>query len=102
MLPTIDKERTGRWLKFLFQYKGLTVKEAKEYLSLTCVQTIYRWFKGETIPTVDNLYVLSELLDMPMDSLIIGSRPPKSGRQYSRVYRLFYYCDSLRNLQLAS
>ena len=98
MIPTIDKERTGRWLKFLFEFKGLTAKDVKEYLSLACVQTIYRWFKGETIPTVDNLYMLSELLDRPMDNLILGNCPSKTDDHCSREYRFFFYYDNLHPL----
>jgi len=74
MYPTIDSIKTGQKIKELMLEKDLTPKDIQEYLSLTCIQTVYRWFKGTTIPSIDNLYALSELFDVTMDEIIQGNR----------------------------
>lgn len=74
MLPTIDMKATGIHLRAVFNEKGITVRTVQEYLGLASVQAVYHWFHGISLPSIDNLYALSELLNMPMDDLIIGNR----------------------------
>ena len=74
MIPTIDKERTGRRLRLILNYRGISVLDIKEALSLGCVQSVYHWLNGKSLPTLDNLYALSELFDVSMDTLICGNK----------------------------
>ena len=69
MYPMIDKEKTGRWLKALFMVKGVRPKDIQAYLSLGCIQTVYRWLDGTNIPSMDHLYALSGLLGITRWSL---------------------------------
>ena len=59
MFPTIDKQRTGDRIRMLMKQQNITVKQIQEYLNLSCVQGIYHWLDGTSMPTVDNLYALS-------------------------------------------
>ena len=34
-------------------------------------RAIYKWQKGESLPTVDNLYALGNLLEVPMDQILV-------------------------------
>ncbi len=68
--PVIDKKKMGDTLKNYMQEQGLTARDVQEYLGLACVQTVYRWTAGISIPTVDNLYALSRLMHVPIDALI--------------------------------
>lgn len=70
--PGVDRKKTGMRLKALLEVHGYTVAMVQEYLGLSCPQTIYRWFEGRNIPSVDNLYAMSYLLKVPMDCLIEG------------------------------
>ena len=47
----------------------------QKYMNLSCVQTVYHWLDGTSIPSIDNLYALSSLFKMPMDALVCGNRP---------------------------
>lgn len=35
------------------------------------VQTIYNWFSGKNMPTLDNLVVLAQVLSVSIDDIII-------------------------------
>ncbi|MBR0396868.1 MAG: helix-turn-helix transcriptional regulator [Eubacterium sp.] len=74
MYPTIDKVKTGQKIKKLLRQRGISVKDVQDYLGLACVQGIYHWLDGRSLPTVDNLYALSELLVVPVDCLLVGNR----------------------------
>ena len=39
----------------------LTVKAVQQFLGLGSAQSIYHWLNGISLPTIDNLYALSEL-----------------------------------------
>ena len=74
MTPIIDREKTGKLMRRIMDMRGLSVHDVQEFLSLGCVQSVYHWFDGKSMPTLDNLYALSELLQVPMDMLVVGDR----------------------------
>ena len=67
----IDMKRTGNNIKRMIEAAGYTPRMIQEYLHLSCVQPIYRWYKGLILPTVDHLLSLSELLDVHMEELLV-------------------------------
>jgi len=69
--PNIDMKMTGLRLKRLISNAGYTVKDIQNYLHLSCPQPVYRWYKGKILPSVDNLFMLSELLNVHMEELLV-------------------------------
>ena len=69
--PNIDMQRTGRKLKHMIESAGYTPRIIQEYLHLSCVQPIYRWYKGMILPSVDHLFMLSELLNVHMEDFLV-------------------------------
>lgn len=74
MIATIDKEKTGKQIRLLMMKRGLTVMDVKNALDLGCVQSVYHWMDGQSLPTLDNLYALSDLLKVPLDLIVCGNR----------------------------
>lgn len=69
--PNIDLQQTGKKLKHILESAGYTPRMIQEYLHLSCVQPIYRWYKGLILPSVDHLLMLSELLNVHMEELLV-------------------------------
>lgn len=69
--PCIDMEMTGRKIKDLIEAAGYTPRMIQDILHLSCVQPIYRWYKGLILPSVDHLLMLSELLGVHMEELLV-------------------------------
>lgn len=69
--PNIDMQRTGVRMKHMIEAAGYTPRMIQEYLHLSCVQPIYRWYKGLILPSVDHLFMLSELLGVHMEDLLV-------------------------------
>ena len=97
MVPEIDTRKTGEQIRKYMNLRGLTVQDVKTYLSLGCVQSVYHWLDGKSMPTLDNLYALSQLLRVPMDLLVVGNRSdepewnlPVAAIRLMRYYRLIY------------
>ena len=53
--------------------KGITARELQIIMDFPYVQTIYNWFAGKNMPTIDNLVVLAKILAVPMDDLVVTS-----------------------------
>lgn len=74
MFPMIDRQATGENLRMLMNQRGITVKDVQQYLGLASVQSVYHWLSGISMPTIDNLYALSELFLIPIDEMVCGNR----------------------------
>ena len=90
MFPTIDKKKTGIHLRKIMDDRGFTVKDIQQYLGLGSVQSVYHWLNGISMPTIDNLYALSELFQMPVDDMLCGNR------KRFHVHKNQFRCERLR------
>ena len=48
-----------------------TVRELQSYFGFEEPRAIYKWQKGESLPTVDNLYALGVLFEVPIDQILV-------------------------------
>lgn len=71
IFPVIDMAATGRKIKALREHNGYSVQDVQLYFGFDQPQAIYSWQRGETLPTVDNLYALSTLLGEPMKNILV-------------------------------
>lgn len=42
-------------------------------------QDVYKWQRGDSLPTVDNLYALSRLFETTVDDILRGEREEDEG-----------------------
>ena len=78
VFPVIDPVATGENIVRLRKDRGLTVRDLQAFFGFEEPQAIYKWQRGKSLPTVDNLYALSALLDVPMDEILVTARPKLS------------------------
>ena len=57
--PVIDLQATGRRIKEVREKKGITVKTLQMYLGFNEPVSIYKWQRGECLPTFDNMYAMA-------------------------------------------
>ena len=69
--PVIDLAATGDNIRRLRMERGLTVRELQSYFGFEEPRAIYKWQKGEALPSVDNLYALGTLFEVPMDQILV-------------------------------
>ena len=73
--PVIDPVATGANIVRLRQERGLSVRDLQAFFGFEEPQAIYKWQRGQSLPSVDNLYALGSLLEVPMDEILISARP---------------------------
>lgn len=106
MFPTINLRETGINLHRIMDKRGITPKDIKEFLNLGSIQTVYNWCNGLNMPTIDNLYALSQLLQAPIDEIVCGNRKPILPKtivvlENARDRRLYVYYKRLCEMQVA-
>lgn len=81
MEARIDIKLTGLKIKKYILKEGYDVKCIQMYLGLACPQSIYKWFRGESLPSVEHLHKLSKLFNVHMEDLLViidtGDGPAK-------------------------
>ena len=98
--PHIDMKQTGKLLKRLIFENGYTVKEVQQYLNLSCPQPVYRWMKGEILPSLDHMYALSRFFGMHMEDMIVPKQENEvivemgMYEQMTKRYAAYYQCFS--------
>ncbi|MBE5773561.1 MAG: helix-turn-helix transcriptional regulator [Clostridiales bacterium] len=69
--PTINAVATGRNITRLRMQRGMSVRELQLAMGFATPQAIYKWQQGLSLPTVDNLVILSAILRVPIDSILV-------------------------------
>jgi len=90
--PTLNILQTGQKIRQLMKRQNYSVHDLQTFLGFATPQSIYHWFSGRNMPTIDNLYALSSLFHVPVDSMLCGSREDKwYFTSYSSYHRLLSY-----------
>ena len=111
--PVIDPVATGENIVRLRQERGLSVRDLQAFFGFEEPQAIYKWQRGKSLPSLDNLYALGALLDVPLDEILVSARPQlnmivleqQADACCSAIYidRLFWVRqdkDALRSVQM--
>lgn len=75
--PVINMKATGKHLEKIMKEEGVTPKFFARIMGWEKPQAIYRWYYGETLPTLDTLAVLARVLNRSVESLLIMNEIPR-------------------------
>lgn len=68
--PEIDMVETGHQIYTLCEKNGLSASLIESLLNISN-QSVYNWFSGKSLPSLDNLLALSTLLNVSMNELLV-------------------------------
>ena len=71
--PVIDPVATGANIARLRRERGLTVRDLQQFFGFEEPQAIYKWQRGQSLPSIDNLYALSALFQLSMNEILVPS-----------------------------
>ena len=69
--PTINMAATGANIRALIKNKGLKVADVQIRCGFNTPQAIFKWMRGDAMPSIDNLVILSHLLGVTIDQIIV-------------------------------
>lgn len=92
--PVLDIKATGERINQLRKDNNLRVTDVAEYMGFESTQAVYKWQRGESLPTVDNLYALSRLLNTSVDDILIGEkeRDDDPSISFLLLYFSLFFC----------
>ena len=70
----IDFVETGKNIRKIRQGLGLSVMDVSDFFCGMSRNSIYKWERGETLPTLENLYALAWFFRVSLDELIVRNR----------------------------
>ena len=70
-IPSIDMVATGMNINRLRRQAGITVQDIRQVMGFSTPQAIYKWLRGDALPTLDNLVILAAMLGPTMDAIIV-------------------------------
>jgi len=73
-VPYIDILATGRNIDRLRLKAGLSVRELQMLFGFSTPQAIYKWLRGDAMPTLDNLVILADILNVTLDEIVVVER----------------------------
>ncbi len=73
-MPTIDMMETGKNLERLRKLAGISVRDLQNVFGFGTPQAIYKWQHGTAMPTIDNLVVLADVLQVRIDDILVIDR----------------------------
>lgn len=80
--PILDLQATGRQIKRIRMEKQISVIDICEYMGFENPQAVYKWQRGESLPTVDNLFALSRLFETPIDNILCEKKEAQASFSY--------------------
>ncbi len=70
-MPVINMTATGMNIARLRKNAGMTVRDLQAIFGFANPQAIYKWQRGETMPTLDNMIVLAAVFSVTVDEILV-------------------------------
>ena len=71
VLPSIDMAATGSNIVRMRRQTGMSVQDLQQVFGFSTPQAIYKWQRGDAMPTLDNLVVLAAVFGTTLDAIIV-------------------------------
>lgn len=68
---TIDPEATGRNIRVLMAQNGYDIDDVREACGNVSPQAVYKWLSGKSLPSIDNLKILSVIFGTTMEGILV-------------------------------
>ena len=78
-LYAIDMAATGHRIQHLRLRAGLSVRDLQTCFGFITPQAIYKWQRGQSLPTLDNMVMLAQILGVTVDEIIVYSAAREAG-----------------------
>lgn len=67
----IDRKATGTRLKRLLQERGMKAADLQRFLSLENHQPVYKWLNGKSLPSLEHLCRIAEVLETSVEDILV-------------------------------
>ncbi len=75
-IPVIDMTATGRNIDRLRRDAGMTVRQLQAVFGFSTPQAIYKWQRGDAMPTLDNIVALAAVFGVTVEDILVFQDSP--------------------------
>lgn len=68
---SIQQRETGQRIRQLLRENGYTIRDVQEAMGFENPQAVYKWTSGKSLPSLDNLLILSKILNTSMENILV-------------------------------
>ena len=68
---SINMEATGANIKRMIKASGYSVRDIMAITGISTEQAVYKWFRGESIPTIETMLILCNALSININELLV-------------------------------
>ena len=65
---------TGANIKAIIKSKGFKIVDIQTRCGFTTPQAIFKWLRGDSMPTIDNMVILADMLGVTIDQMIVTNK----------------------------
>ena len=87
--PQIDVRATGQNIDRLLKQRQISIRTLQTFFGFDSPRAIYKWLRGEHLPSVDHLYALGKLLNTPLQDILIERSQDDQDVPFMQPWRLF-------------
>lgn len=73
-MPVIDVKATGANIKAIMKMKGFKIADVQERCGFNTPQAIFKWMRGDALPTIDNMIIIADMFGVTIDQIVIIKR----------------------------
>ncbi|MBP3272575.1 MAG: helix-turn-helix transcriptional regulator [Ruminococcus sp.] len=73
-MPVIDMKATGSNIRSMIRSKGFRIADVQAKCGFNTPQAIFKWMRGDAVPTIDNMIILADMLGVTIDQIVVITR----------------------------
>ena len=70
-IPMVNMAATGANIKALIKANGLKVSDIQNKCGFNTPQSIFKWMRGDAMPSIDNPVILAYILNVTIDEILV-------------------------------
>ena len=73
-MVTINMTATGTNIKKMMKDRNLKAKDLQAACGFGTPQTVFKWTRGDCMPTIDNMFIIADMFGCKVDDIVIVDR----------------------------
>lgn len=70
-MAVIDPAATGANIKAIAKARGMKIADIQDAFGFNTPQAIFKWFRGDAMPTIDNMVIMADVFGVKIDDIIV-------------------------------
>ena len=73
-MVTINVAATGANIKKMMKTRNIKVKDVQAVCGFGTPQAIFKWMRGDCMPTIDNMIIIADMFNCKVDDIVVIDR----------------------------